>query len=79
MPASDSLPPPASGLFLEVSFRRLLLAVEAVVNGEDDDGDGSGVGGQPSPSSSSSHPLAARPDLRGGAWRASPVFHHVSV
>ena len=72
MPPGDPLPPPASGLFLEVSFRRLLLAVEAVVAGEDGGGDA------PTPASSSAaHPLAARPDLRGGAWRGSPVFHHV--
>ena len=72
MPA-DALPPPASGLFLEVSFRRLLRACEAVVGGEEE------AGGTGAASPLSSHPLTARPDLKGGAWRASPVFHHVSV
>ena len=62
------LPPPTSGLFLEVSFRRLLRACEAVVGEETDGGDSA-----PGP-----HPLSARPDLKGGAWRSSPVFHHVS-
>ena len=33
IPSLDPLPPPASGLFLEVSFRRLLASCEATAAG----------------------------------------------
>jgi hypothetical protein len=31
----DDLPPPSSGLLLEVSFRRLLASCEAIAGGDD--------------------------------------------
>jgi hypothetical protein len=64
----DELPAPASGLFLEVSFRRLLASCEGVVNG----GGGAVDGG-----SASTTPSMIRPELARN-WATSPVFHHVS-
>ena len=63
------LPPPSSGLFLEVSFRRLLASCEGVVNG-------SGVDGAAATTAAPSM-LAMRPELARD-WATSPVFHHVS-
>ena len=65
----EQLPPPESGLFLEVSFRRLLASCEGVANGVASDASTT-VAAAPSM-------LAVRPELARG-WATSPVFHHVS-
>lgn len=61
------LPPPACGLFLEVSFRRLLASCEGVVNGATGNDD-----------TMTTSMTTIRPELARN-WATSPVFHHVSV
>lgn len=68
----EQLPPPASGLFLDVSFRRLLASCEGIVHGVV-----SGVDDATTVVAAAPSMLAVRPELARD-WATSPVFHHVS-